>query len=185
MVSTPPVNTAALSVLRQAASLSPSAAQERPQQDALLAAANGSTGVGHLSQTRGKIAEALFDRSTPDVTEMKVHLYERLGKEFGISMADFDTPRAFGAAISEKISQIKRDANGALILSELEKKLGLDKLGISLDTLVDAIINVGGDSDKKLTEAIKKKMADDSGDGQHATKSIPQLKSDEIGLYRF
>lgn len=185
MVAIASVATTALLVLRQSALAPQSLAQRAPAQESLLATANGSPEASPAAKSRGRIAEALFDRSAPDVTEMKVHLYERLGKAFGISMEDFDSPGAFGSAIAEKISQMKRDPGGSMALMEIEKKLGLDKLGISLDTLVDAIINVGGDSDKKLTEALVRKLGEDASTDRKdgAVSGALQLQRDEIGLY--
>ena len=182
-----PVGSAALLVLRQAASSSTRPPAEVSPADRLTAAA-GNAAIGRpaapLAEARGKVAEALFDRSVPDVNAMKVHLYEALGEEFGISISDFETPRDFGAAIAEKIGQMRREPNGSLMLSEIEKRLGLDKLGISLDTLVDAVINAGGESDAKLTRALEAKLGEEAGGGKSASPSIARLGSDEIGLYR-
>lgn len=187
MVSTSSVNATALLVLQQSAPLPTSRIQTGTGGNSLLAVANGVSSSGHVNKARGKIAEALFDRTTPDVTEMKVHLMKRLGEKFGLSMDDFDSPRAYGAAIREAIGHLKQQPGGSLALAEMEKDLGLDKLGISLDTVVDAIINPGRESDQKLDAALREQLGKDAGDhrASDARKGIPKLQADGIGLYGF
>lgn len=114
---------------------------------------------GPLRQAQSVISESLFSAGVVDVNQMKIHLMERLGKELGLSMDDFDSGAAFGKAVKQAISAIRMTENGDLRLREIGDKLELDKLGISLDTLVEAMVDPGGDADKKLEAALMKQAS--------------------------
>lgn len=181
---------AALVILQRAAPLSAGSGERRdPAAADLVAIANGAAGPGisaaggHSAQAKGRIAQALFDRSIPDVNEMKVRLMERLGEELGISMEDFDSVRSYGLAIRQAVEEIRREPGGGFFLAELEKKLGLDDLGISLDTLVDAMTDPTGEADRKLEAALKAQVGDIFDEDDKA--ALAALAPDEIGLYGF
>lgn len=114
---------------------------------------------------------------------MKVRLMERLGEELGISMDDFNSVRSYGLAIRQAVEEIKREPGGGFFLAELEKKLGLDDLGISLDTLVDAMTDPTGEADRKLEAALKAQVGDIFDEDDKA--ALAALAPDEIGLYGF
>ena len=64
-----------------------------------------------------------------------------------------------------------------MFIAGLEKNLGLDKLGITLDDLISAIDSPVGESAKKLDEALKELAG-----GEH--KGAPgDLRPDAAGLY--
>ena len=50
-------------------------------------------------QAQAQIAEALFDKSRPNVTELKFRLFDAVGKAFGLKKEDFATYGAMGQAI--------------------------------------------------------------------------------------
>lgn len=184
------VNASALFVLQQVGATSHSPAANTTPGSQLIATANGNSShattsaLGNSTQARSKIDSALFGSTAVDPTAMKVHLMERLGEKFGISMDDFASPRDFGTAIKEAVGQLKlRD--GAAAIVALEKDLGLDELGISLDTLVGAIMDTGGKDDQKLDAALRKKAGLDADASKDAgsRSTVVRLRSDAIGLY--
>lgn len=194
MASIPSITPAALLSLRQASMLTVSTDTTggTPQAGSdLIATANGASnprisGAGNRSaQAQAKVTEALFDPNTVDIHQMKIDLMQRLGDAFGVSLDDFSSQASFGSAIEEIIGQLKLLKEGPQILSEIEKKLGLDKLGISLDTLVGAIIDPEGGDGERLDAAMKKQLADtDKGDEQDAAEALRALSQpDEMGLY--
>ncbi|TIT70995.1 MAG: hypothetical protein E5W56_22360, partial [Mesorhizobium sp.] len=54
---------------------------------------------------------------------------------------------SYGSAVKNAVEALKRQSPSAI--AEIERQLGLDQLGISLDTLVNAIVDpTGGDRDR-------------------------------------
>lgn len=182
---TVPLKSAALLILDRVPTVSrdetPSAA------NVILAAANGvaiSTVSDAQSQAKAKISDALFE-SPIDIQQMKLNLMRRLGDELGINMDDFEGPREFGSAVREVIGKIKAMPNGATYLMALEKELGLDKLGVSLDDLVDAISSPDGEGGKTLDAALRAETGEDARDGakEGAKALLHAIATDEMGLY--
>lgn len=152
----------------------------------MLRVANGavSSGSGVTAQAQAKVNVALFDRGTPDVHEMRVRLMERVGGALGLKPEDFDTASAFGSAVKDKIAEIKRQPNGMLALMKIEKDVGLDKLGISLDEFADALIDPAGSAAEKLGAALRKKIDEDLGAGKETQRALQALmQTNEGGLY--
>lgn len=182
------LNTAAVVLLQHASAL---ARDQSLTNSSFLATANGVKASGFapnpsFTQARAKVSEAFFGAQTIGVHQMKVNLMERLGDAFGIKVEDFETVSQFGAAVRDIVSAIKLQDDGYLVLKEVEKKLGLDKLGISLDTLVKAIIDPESSDNDKLVTALEKELGAKSsgkeGEGERSTKSAA-LTTDEAGLY--
>ncbi len=136
-----------------------------------------------ILQAQASATQSVFDRQTPDINEMKINLMERLGKEFNISLDDFESSRAFGLAIKRVVQAIKYKQDGMGYLIELERKLGLDKLGISIDTLIGAMIDPKGHDNEKLEAALRTKIDDVSDTDEK--KAIAAFLSEETGLYGF
>jgi hypothetical protein len=171
------VNTTALLILQQPRTLARSA-DSGPADISGISGFAGSDAGSPLAQARAKISDAMFSVNRPDPTAMKVRLIERLGEEFGIKQSDYTSMASYGADIKRAVEALKAKPGSAQIIIQIEKKLGLDKLGISLDELVDATIDPTGDGNKKLNAALKK-QAGDFGKGEFAGL----LRPDEIGIY--
>ncbi|RUT99647.1 hypothetical protein EOD23_24765 [Mesorhizobium sp. USDA-HM6] len=152
--------------------------------DSLVASINGvsaGTGAGlPLTQARARITESMFSVNNLDATQMKARLFERVGKEFGIDQDDYDSLFSYGSAIKTALDDLKQKSPSRI--AEIEKKLGLDELGISLDTLVNAIVDPNGGDGDKLDAALEKK-AGDHGRGEGKAASHTPTQPDEIGLY--
>jgi hypothetical protein len=189
MSPTSPVNAAAVLILQQANAALASPEKTRPAGDGLLAAANGLPGALESSkpsaQAQAKVNEALFSTTVVDLHQLKINLMQRLGLAFGVNLEDYKSAAEFGGVIRGLVAEIKNQENGALQLREIEKKLGLDTLGISLDTLVNAIIDPEGSDGEKLDAALKKKLGiEDKDDGKEAYRGAPAgARTDETGLY--
>lgn len=170
-----PVNTTALLILQQPRQLVTPA---DGSQD--VSGASGLTGVGSpLTQARARIFEAMFSVNSVDPTEMKVRLIERLGDEFGIKQSDYTSMASYGMDIQRAVEALKAKPGSAQTITAIEKKLGLDKLGVSLDDLVNATIDPNGRAGKKLDAALKKQ----AGEMGKREGIAGLLQPDEIGIY--
>ncbi|RWF26493.1 hypothetical protein [Mesorhizobium sp.] len=172
------LNNAALLVLQQ----------QRPQsavaEDSLVAGIDGvssSDGSGSgspLMQAQARISGSMFSVNSLNITAMKVRLMERVGKEFGIDQGDYQSLFSYGTAVKKAVEALKQKSAAEIIA--IEKKLGLDQLGVSLDTLVNAIIDPQGSDGDRLDAALSKQAGDHAkGEG----KAAGPIQPDEIGLY--
>ncbi len=144
-----------------------------PQAPSLAAIASG-----HGAAKGIKASGSLFDPGRQDVSKLKVNLYERVGKVFGIAMDDYDSLSSYGAAIRQEVSNLVRQ-HGAAVLTGIEKQLGLDKLGVSLMTVIGAMTDPGSDDERRLTDALRASLGDT--DDKHEGRS--RAEDDGIGLY--
>lgn len=132
---------------------------------------------------KSKIANVLFDVSTPSVNQLKVDIFKRTGEALGIEEKDFASTKAYGAALSEVVATLKSSPNAKQIITSIEKKLGLDKLGVSLETVIDAIVDPSSGADDELNQALERQLG--AFDGPASTRAKrPHIQSDELGLYR-
>lgn len=180
---TPPLNSAALLILQQASVQPPSKDETPLAGSGILAAANGvaiPSVSGPQSQAKAKISDVLMDGPV-DIQQIKFNLFRNLGEEFGIKMDDFADPRDYGSALRGAIGKIRMQPNGATVLAAVEKNLGLDKLGVSIDVVVDAISSPDGEGAKKLDAALRAETGEDAKDAAKAVLRAPQ--TDETGLY--
>ena len=181
MTSIPPVSSGALQILRQ--DRSTFADDKKPAAADIAATANGIS--TQFRNAQAAAAESVFSVNHVDITEMKMQLIEKTGKAFGIERGDFDNQGDFGKAIKAVVSEIRRMENGGRMLANIAKDLGLDDLGISIDTMVGAIVDPGGRDDKKLDEALREQTGEDFVDfaqGGSAARGFPVLV-DDLGLY--
>lgn len=185
-----PLHSSAVLILQQA-TRSTSQGDGRAASVDLVAVANGVEDTGRTDgatrQAKTKIAESFFKPNAPSVTEFKLHLMKRLGDELGIEFEDHETNASFGKAVKAAIDDIKRQPGGFAILSAIEKTLGFDKLGFSLDTFVDALIDPESSEGRRVDAALKDHLgitdddADAAKDAQKALNAVVRFDTD--GLY--
>ncbi|RWB77164.1 MAG: hypothetical protein EOQ50_09630 [Mesorhizobium sp.] len=94
---------------------------------------------------------------------------QRAGKEFGVDQTDYESVSSYGSAIKNAVEAFKRQSPSAI--AKIERQLGLDQLGVSLDTLVNAVVRPQDGDNDRLDAALK----------QHASGEGDQ--PDELGLY--
>lgn len=139
-------------------------------------------------QVRAKAVEAMFSVNSLDVTALKISLIERAGQELGVKQSDYATTREYGAALQQAFLSLQRKPNSYLIIKEIEKKLGLDEIGISLEDLINAISNPNGRGNEKLNKALEiyvHGLAGGRGKGASSgDKTAASDRLDEIGIYR-
>ncbi|MGV8936043.1 MAG: hypothetical protein ACOH2J_02910 [Allorhizobium sp.] len=159
--------------------------QEKSSSDNLVAVANGVSGnIGvtkQPSQAQSKISESLFSVNHVSVNKMKLDLIERTGKALGVNADDFGSRDDFVDAMQKAVGKLKMEG-GAMALMGLEKELGLDKLGLSIED----VINSAKDPDRndKVTKALEKEAGITSEKLEEQDASMPlSLQPNEIGLY--
>jgi len=175
MTSVLPASSGALQILRQDRSLSTD--EKKPVASDIAATANGLS--TQFRNAQAAASESVFSANHVDITEMKMRLIEKAGKAFGVDRDDYDTQGDYGKAIRAVVSEIRRMENGDQVLAGIARDLGLDDLGISIDTLVGAIVDPGGKDDKKLDEALRAATGEDVQDAGGLSVLV-----DDLGIYR-
>lgn len=193
MTSIPTLNNVALVVLRRAPVLHAPTAGNGPTSDRLVATANGIPNVEarrQPRQSRASLSDALFDANRVGALQVKLHLFERLGQELGIDQRDYGSHFAYGTAIKRVVGAIRLQADGGFArVRAIKEDLALDKLGVSLDTVVNAIIDPGGKDDRKLDGALARQAKDERSGKAEASTMVRTVnvsrpaKIDEIGIY--
>lgn len=176
-----PTGTIALQMLTLQAQ--PIAPKTAASSNNLIAVSNGVPSSNAIAPLAGKqkLASAVFDARTPDVTQQKLDLFKRTGEKLGVHEEDFDDFAAYSGALKDAVLQLKIAPNGDRIIRQVEKEIGLDKLGVSLDTVIDALTDPASGANQTLTDALKKQMAEHDED--RAGRKT-RVQSDELGLYR-
>ena len=165
----------------------PSAATDKTKAAApdLLAIANGQPAKQTVSATaqptksQSNISDALFSVNNRSITQMKLDLIDRTG-EAGVKKDDYASTDDFVAAMKKVVTNIKAHEGWEQVIAKIEKDLGLDKLGVSLEDVINSARDP--EKDDKVTEALKKQagMIDEKEDD--ADKAV-LLKQDEDGTY--
>lgn len=144
--------------------------------DNVVAAANGLAKASAENPLATNSSDALFSVTAVDANQLKVDLFERVGKKLDVKQEDYDTPAAYGFALKMAVMKIKAAPEGAEVIAKIERDLGLDKLGISLNSVINAIIDPDGGHAEKLDAALRKQAQE--ADPEKA------VELDEIGIYR-
>jgi hypothetical protein len=140
------------------------------------------------SQAESKIAGALYSVNSVSVTEMKLDLIDRTGKALGVNQEDYASRDEFVDAMRRALGKLKIEGGMAAVIA-LEKELGLDKLGVSVDDVIASAADP--DSNDKLTKALKEEagiLSDEEGneeevEGEGEDRASAVFQADEIGLY--
>lgn len=92
-----------------------------------------------------------------ELTGLKVALYEKTGRALGVKVEDYKSSDDFAAALREALGKLRatHQDHWLEIKAALEHELGLDKLGVSLETVVDSA-NHDDASEKRLDEALER-----------------------------
>lgn len=148
----------------------------------------GAAAPGELPmQVRAKAVEAMFSVNSLDVTALKVSLIERAGQELGVKQSDYASTREYGAALQQAFASLQRSPNAYLVIKDIEKKLGLDEIGISLEDLINAIADPDGRGNEKLNNALEiyvHGIVDRDRNGTASGDKTPASHPlDELGIY--
>lgn len=131
---------------------------------AMIRAANSDGPEGDEPQsTEERKAEinAAFGVNHVTTTERKLAIFKDVGRELGVDESRFDDAREFASAVGTAFRRLKQSENGAAIIAGIERKLGLDELGVTLEDVVTAMNDTDGKSDRKLTDALEAEYGSD------------------------
>ncbi|CAN7584747.1 hypothetical protein [Neorhizobium tomejilense] len=103
-------------------------------------------------RARDKITSALFGVTKTDPNELKIELVDRLAAKLGIDTDEARSSYKLGRALEDALKEMMPDEIG-----ELVEDLGLEDIGISMDTLLSAIKNPYGDDNQRLMEGLNRK----------------------------
>lgn len=178
------VNSAALLILQQVSSAS-APNQEKFSSDKLVAVANGvSDKIGvtkQPGQSQAKISESMFSVNHVSINKMKLDLIDRTGKALGVNPDDYASRDEFVDAMQKAYGKLKFEGGTGAVVA-LEKKLGLDKLGVSIEDVINSARDPGHND--KLTKALEKAAGKTAGKfEQEDSSNALSLQPNEIGLY--
>ncbi|WP_374890270.1 hypothetical protein [Ensifer soli] len=173
---------AALLILQQAGPVAAAAAAGSAGDD-LVAIANGRTPrIGastQPTQAQSAISEKMFGLDNVNVNKQKLDLIDRTGKALGVNQDDYASRDDFVDAMRKAYGRLQLEG-GPQAVMQLEKELGLDRLGVSLADVIES----AGDPEKndRLTRALEDK-AETLKRGSDEDASSPIGVPDDIGLY--
>ncbi|PCI05257.1 MAG: hypothetical protein COB78_01170 [Hyphomicrobiales bacterium] len=175
----PPINSAAVQVLQQSRIAPIAVDRNAPPENNLISAANG-VKTDEVAETTD-----YWDIGKVTPTQMKVKLFEAVGEAFGLDEDNFSSFGAYASAIQAVMEQIKQDDPMAFIIfDEIEKDLGLDELGISLEEAVQAMVEPGGTASAKLDAALKEQADEINGEMEEGEDEIiDSVRVDSNGIY--
>lgn len=117
-----------------------------------------------------KINDHFFNQAGNGANNNRMALIREVGEFFDLKREDFKSDFAFGSALAKIVENLPTDA-----LRDIEKKLGLTDIDVSLNELIEAIKDPEGSQGKKLNEALDGKGAAKTGQSNGATKAIQRL----------
>lgn len=175
----PPVNSAAIHILQQSKTTSQQVDKNAPADNKIVATTNG-VKSDEVEETTG-----YWDINTVTPTQMKIKLFETVGEAFGLDEDNFSDFAAYASAIQATMEKMKEDDPLAfMVFHEIEKYLGLDELGLTLKSVVEAMIEPGGSADETLDAAMKEQADEINGDfGDGEDEVFGSLRVDSNGIY--
>lgn len=149
--------------------------------NAVLASANGMKLIVDpaTKQAQVKVSEVLFESDRVNTLTLKVHLMERAAGALGVKKDEFTSDADYRAAIRQAFVELSLKPDARRRIAAIEKDLGLDKLGVSLKTLVDATAAEDPKANEKLDAALAKHAQTLDGDREPA-----RVLMSEIGVYK-
>lgn len=117
-----------------------------------------------------KINDHFFNQAGNGANNNRMVLIREVGEFFDLKREDFKSDFAFGSALAKIVENLPTDA-----LRDIEKKLGLTDIDVSLNELIEAIKDPEGSQGKKLDEALDSKGSAKAGQSYGATKAIQRL----------
>jgi len=191
MTSISNVTSAALAILQQLNKGTTVSDQPSSPADGLIAVATGQTNKAGVSKqptpAQSKVSEAMFSMSKDSIAKQKLDLIERTGRALGVERSDYSSMDEFVAAMKKVYGEIKVQAGGMAVFHALERQLGLDKLGLSIEDVIESAQD--GDSNDKVTKALerraKKEKDEASGAGSDQAIQIDAAAANLYGLLSF
>lgn len=157
MVSLPPINDAASSILNVMVIEAETTKSQASVQTTIVSLANGQKSPSVEPQNTSshqKLSEQLFSIDQQSISKLKMQLFENVGKAFGIDVDEYIHFEDFAKDVELKYREILRDY-GPVAIYAIERELGLDELGLSLRDVIDSMKNP--DENDDVTKALEEK----------------------------
>ncbi|KTR05689.1 hypothetical protein NS365_09805 [Aureimonas ureilytica] len=116
----------------------------------------------------------------PGVTQVKLKLFERLGEALGLKVEDYASLGSYARAVRGAIEATGQQEGGAAALQAIEQTLDLNKLGMTLDTLIGAMEEPEGEADRALEKALAEFLGVEPPKGK---SGAGPFQTDALGLY--
>ncbi len=127
---------------------------------------------GARKAANDKINAHFFDRTHNDPNSNRAALIRQVGAFFELDREAFKSDAAFARAVDNQIKALEPGD-----VAKVEERLGLDKLGVTLAELTQALKNPGGRENQILKAALGE-TSDKSAQSQaQAAKAVDRLKS--------
>ena len=127
---------------------------------------------------RDKISRAtIFDSNRMSKEELKAKILRELAKSIGIDIdKGGDNLKDLGLKIRNWLQNLKSQDPDAYrrLIDELNKKLGLDKLGLSVEDFIAAIVDPGSDKAKELDKKLDAILNDGEGEGSKVLEEMQE-----------
>lgn len=191
MTSISNVTSPALAILQQLNKGTTVSDQPSSPADGLIAVATGQTNKAGVSKqptpAQSKVSEAMFSMSKDSIAKQKLDLIERTGRALGVERSAYSSMDEFVAAMKKVYGEIKVQTGGMGAFHALERQLGLDKLGLSIEDVIESAQD--GGSNDKVTKALerraKKEKDEASGSGSDEAIQIDAAAANLYGLLSF
>lgn len=185
------VPSAALAILQQLNKGTTMTEQSPSAADSLIAVATGQVNKVAVSkqptQAQSNVSEAMFSMSRDSIAKQKLDLIERTGRALGVERSDYSSMDEFVAAMKKVYGEMKVQPGGMALIQALERQLGLDKLGLTIEDVIESAQD--GGSNDKVTKALerqaKKEKDEASGTGSDEAIQIDAAAATLYGLLSF
>ncbi len=127
---------------------------------------------GARKAANDKINAHFFDRTQNDPNSNRAALIRQVGEFFDLDRETFKSDAAFARALENEIKALDPSD-----IAKVERQLGLDKLGVSLTELTEALKNPGGRENETLKAALGETSSNGSQSQAQAAKAADRLKS--------
>lgn len=176
------LDSAALQILRQPVSLT-AEKRDGTGTDDLVAIANGQTAMVAVDRqptaAASQVSEAMFSVNNVSVNQMKLDLIDKTGKALGVDQDDYGSRDDFVDAMRQALGRLKLEG-GPMAVMGLEKELGLDKLGVSIEDVIESARDP--EANDKLTKALERDIGKTEDEDENLVQRLA-ARPNEIGLY--
>ena len=132
----------------------------------------------NYDKIRDKIARAtIFDSSRMSKEELKAKILRELAKSVGVDIdKGGDNLKDLGLKIRNTLEKMKLEDPDRYkrLIEELNKRLGLDKLGLSVEDFIAAITDPGSDKAKELDKKLDAILNDGEGESSKVLEEIQE-----------
>jgi hypothetical protein len=132
-----------------------------------------------LDPAKSKLAASIFSVTNVDINELKLNLMNRAGKALGLDENNYPSTDEYFEAVGHVVQTLKTHGSEGVIKS-IEKEIGLDKLGVSLE---DLFSKDDPEASDRVTKALEKTGGNHDEEMRSAEGSLVRIAIDASGIY--